>query len=241
MLCYSSCINHCMLYNVQDNASRTTNYHSYKSKLKTLEATDEDYGMKRRRYLSEEIAWTGNEFQKITCGNPDLDTDRISVTLPLFNYSVSSEPYKILNAEDCGKRCIVTAPRKEMCTNKKTVIEYNIGVTFWMYFAIRVFIGILRLYCIYKYCIFYCFLSNCLTFFFLFIKRRTTSRNLFAGVIGGTTFAMFEGAVIAILREQKADYGLQRIYGSIGGMISSPLSGLLIDYASTGKEYTDFR
>lgn len=64
---------------------------------------------------------------------------------------------------------------------------------------------------------------------------------LLAGVIGGTTFAMFEGAVIAILREQKADYGLQRIYGSIGGMISSPLSGLLIDYASTGKGYTDFR
>lgn len=185
----------------EDNASQTTNYHSYKSKLKTLEATDEDYEMKRRRYLSEEIAWTGNEFQKITCGNPDLDTDRISVTLPLFNYSLSSKPYKILNAEDCNKRCIVTAPRKEMCSNKKTVIEYNIGVTFWMYFAIRVFIG----------------------------------------VIGGTTFAMFEGAVIAILREQKADYGLQRIYGSIGGMISSPLSGLLIDYASTGKEYTDFR
>ncbi|KAI5635585.1 MFS_1 like family domain-containing protein [Phthorimaea operculella] len=38
-----------------------------------------------------------------------------------------------------------------------------------------------------------------------------------------------------------SDYGLQRVYGSIGGMISSPLSGLLIDYASRGKGYTDFR
>lgn len=64
---------------------------------------------------------------------------------------------------------------------------------------------------------------------------------LFSGVISGTAFAMFEGAVIAILREQKADYGLQRIYGSIGAMISSPLSGMLIDYASKDKEYTDFR
>lgn len=64
---------------------------------------------------------------------------------------------------------------------------------------------------------------------------------VFIGIIGGTTFAMFEGAVIAVLREQEADYGLQRIYGSIGGMISSPLSGLLIDYASRGKGYTDFR
>ncbi|KAF4523119.1 hypothetical protein B566_EDAN003134 [Ephemera danica] len=61
------------------------------------------------------------------------------------------------------------------------------------------------------------------------------------GVIGGTAFAMFEGAVIATLREYRADYGLQRIYATIGGMISSPLAGLLIDYVSRGKDYTDFR
>lgn len=61
------------------------------------------------------------------------------------------------------------------------------------------------------------------------------------GVVSGTSFAMFEGAVIAILREHKADYGLQRIYATLGGMISSPLSGWLIDYASRGKGYTDFR
>ena len=64
---------------------------------------------------------------------------------------------------------------------------------------------------------------------------------LFVGIIGGTAFAMFEGAVMAILREQKADYGLQRVYANIGGMISSPLSGVLMDYASKGKGYTDFR
>ncbi|XP_017757430.1 PREDICTED: major facilitator superfamily domain-containing protein 6 [Eufriesea mexicana] len=182
------------------NVSQPRN-HSYKSKLKILKATEEDRETKRQRYLSEEIAWTGKEFQKITCGNPDLETERIALTLPLFNYTLSSQPYKTLNAEDCSKRCIVTAPRREMCSNTKTVIEYNVSLTFWLYFVIRVFIS----------------------------------------VIGGTTFAMFEGAVIAILREQKADYGLQRIYGSIGGMISSPLSGLLIDYASAGKGYTDFR
>jgi len=61
------------------------------------------------------------------------------------------------------------------------------------------------------------------------------------GIISGTAFAMFEGAVIATLREYKADYGLQRIYATIGGMISSPLTGLLIDYVSRGKEFTDFR
>jgi hypothetical protein len=64
---------------------------------------------------------------------------------------------------------------------------------------------------------------------------------VFVGIIGGTAFAMFEGAVMAVLREQKADYGLQRVYANIGGMISSPLSGILMDYASKGKGYTDFR
>lgn len=60
-------------------------------------------------------------------------------------------------------------------------------------------------------------------------------------MISGTSFAMFEGAVIATIREQKADYGLQRIYGNIGGMITSPLSGFLIDRASAGKGYIDYR
>lgn len=101
--------------------------------------------MGRQRYLSEEIAWTGSEYQKITCGNPDLETERIVLTLPLYNYSLSSEPYKTINIEDCSKRCIVTAPRKEMCSNMNKVVEYNVGLTFWMYFAIRVFIGELPL------------------------------------------------------------------------------------------------
>lgn len=64
---------------------------------------------------------------------------------------------------------------------------------------------------------------------------------VFIAMIGGTAFAMFEGAVIAVLRDKKADYGLQRIYASIGGMISSPLAGWMIDHFSEGKDYVDFR
>ncbi|XP_031336039.1 uncharacterized protein LOC116165602 isoform X2 [Photinus pyralis] len=64
---------------------------------------------------------------------------------------------------------------------------------------------------------------------------------VFIGMVGGTAYAMYEGAVIAVLREHKADYGLQRVYATIGGMISSPISGFLIDYASKGKDYTDYR
>jgi len=63
---------------------------------------------------------------------------------------------------------------------------------------------------------------------------------VFVGINRGTAFAMFEGAVMAILREQKADHGLQRFYANIGGMMNSPLSGILMDYANKGKGYTDF-
>ena len=52
---------------------------------------------------------------------------------------------------------------------------------------------------------------------------------------------MFRGAVISIIREHDADYGLQRIYGNLGGMISAPIAGFMLDYASRGKGYTDFR
>nr|CAI5848679.1 unnamed protein product [Callosobruchus analis] len=106
-----------------------------------------------------------------------------------------------LNLEQCSRRCLLTAPRRQLCQNAKTTIEMDTSLTFWTYLSIRVFVGI----------------------------------------ISGTSFAMFEGAVIAILREHKADYGLQRIYATIGGMISSPISGWMIDYASKGKSYTDFR
>lgn len=77
-------------------------------------------------------------------------------------------------------------------------------------------------------------------------KRRLTWNNIsdniqFWAGTNGIFIWTFSGAVIAMLREHKGDYGLQRIYASIGGMISSPLSGMLIDYASENKGYTDFR
>ncbi|XP_012265072.2 uncharacterized protein LOC105691281 [Athalia rosae] len=190
-------------FGVTTNSSNDNiNHRGYKSKLKLLNATNIDILEAKRQYISEAISWTGNYgFQKLKCANPDRKEQKIALTVPLINYTNGVDVYKSLYMEGCSKRCVVTAARKDICSNTETVIEYNIKLTFWLYLVIRVFIG----------------------------------------MIGGTAFAMFEGAVIAILREQKADYGLQRIYGSIGGMISSPLSGMLIDYVSSGKEYTDFR
>jgi len=125
-----------------------------------------------------------------------LQSDReVSISVPLMypNHSV------VLSS--CRARCLLTAPRANVCTNLEENEVYNTHLTFWSSMVIRVFVGI----------------------------------------ISGTAFAMFEGAVVAILREQKADYGLQRVFANVGGMISSPISGILMDYASKGKGYTDFR
>ena len=185
-----------------DPSRSVTNYTEESTKLKGIEVNYIDRLEKKRRYLVEESARFGtNDFNLVKCQNPESSTQKVSVNLPLVNWTFSSEPYRSLYIEGCSKRCVLTAPRSQICGNKETIVEFNVSLTFWAYFAIRVFIGI----------------------------------------ISGTAFAMYEGAVIAILREHKADYGLQRIYGSIGGMISSPLSGMLIDYASQGKGYTDFR
>ncbi|XP_050497571.1 uncharacterized protein LOC114342205 [Diabrotica virgifera virgifera] len=56
-------------------------------------------------------------------------------------------------------------------------------------------------------------------------------------VINSASIIMFE----AIVREQNDDYGLKRVYVMIGGMICSPFSGWMVDYASLGKNYHDFR
>lgn len=194
---------HCEFGKFANNEKRVdTVYPEMWTKLKSIESNYIDRLEKKRRFLVEEMAsWGSDVFDGVRCQNPDVATTRVSIDVPLVNWTISNGSYKNLYIENCSKRCVLTALRSEMCSNKETVVEYNIQLTFWLYLGIRVFIGI----------------------------------------IGGTAFAMFEGAVIAILREQKADYGLQRIYGSIGGMISSPLSGLFIDWASQGKVYTDFR
>ncbi|XP_072758531.1 uncharacterized protein [Anoplolepis gracilipes] len=200
------CKNHTLcafdyLMEPKNNINQTINYHLYKSKIKSLKSDEEDLQQERQRYLVEEISLKGENFQKVTCDNSDNINDQITIDMQLYDHVNLETTKQVLHTNKCNKKCIVVVPRKTMCSNMNTEIEYNVSLTFWLYLIIRVFIGI----------------------------------------IGGTTFAMFEGAVIAILREQQADYGLQRIYGNIGGMISSPLSGLLIDYISRDKGYTDFR
>lgn len=199
---YTSCVFDNLMKS-KDNINRTINYHLYKSKIKSLKPDEDDLQEEQQRYLSEKISWAGEDFRKPICDDLESNiNNQITIQVRLYDHEANLEATnRVLNINECKKKCIVTLPRNAVCSNMNMEVEYNVKLTFWLYLVIRVFIGI----------------------------------------IGGTTFAMFEGAVIAILREQEADYGLQRIYGSIGGMISSPLSGVLIDYASKGKGYTDFR
>jgi hypothetical protein len=38
---------------------------------------------------------------------------------------------------------------------------------------------------------------------------------------------LFEGAVVAIIKEQGGDYGLQRLFGTFGAIIFGPIAGKL--------------
>ena len=38
---------------------------------------------------------------------------------------------------------------------------------------------------------------------------------------------LFEGAVVAIIKSDGGDYGLQKLFGTAGGIIFGPLAGML--------------
>ena len=52
---------------------------------------------------------------------------------------------------------------------------------------------------------------------------------------------LFEGAVIAILRNNNGDFGLQRLYANIGTVVMTPISGVLIDVISSKSGTDNFR
>ncbi|KAK8392898.1 hypothetical protein O3P69_013132 [Scylla paramamosain] len=68
---------------------------------------------------------------------------------------------------------------------------------------------------------------------------------LLVRVLNGFTlaasFTLFDGAAMAILKEHKGDYGLQRLYGNLGAIFLTPISGLLIDRSSEEDGDQDYR
>ncbi|XP_017782845.1 PREDICTED: uncharacterized protein LOC108567096 [Nicrophorus vespilloides] len=185
----------CLLGN-KNQLEKIKSFNNIKARVDLRNESNDDIIENKRVY---DIIHLGDDtLSNVSCATGDKG-EYVSVQLALMDRNGSV--YKNLEMGSCATKCLATSDRSNFCSNKNTVVEVDVNVTFWSYLAVRVFIGI----------------------------------------IGGTAYTMFEGAVIAILREYKADYGLQRMYASLGGMISSPLAGLLIDYASQGKGYTDYR
>ncbi|XP_077298637.1 uncharacterized protein LOC143919921 [Arctopsyche grandis] len=142
-------------------------------------------------------------FAKPTCvDNIGVDDEEVSIEILFQEMKSKGESISTtIQLDECTAKCLVTAPREQLCSNKNEEIDINVQLTFWSYLTGRVFLSI----------------------------------------ISSTGAVMFEGAVIALLREYGGDYGLQKLYGIVGAMISSPLSGILIDYISRDKDYKDFR
>ena len=65
-------------------------------------------------------------------------------------------------------------------------------------------------------------------------------RVLFAVILGGA-MVLFEGACLAVVLEVHGDLGLQRLFGVVGLMIFSPVSGALIDHFSVDGQVADYR
>ncbi|XP_042222971.1 major facilitator superfamily domain-containing protein 6-like [Homarus americanus] len=55
---------------------------------------------------------------------------------------------------------------------------------------------------------------------------------LLNGLTLATSFTLFDGAAIAILKQYSGEYGLQRLYANLGAIVVTPVSGVLIDVFS---------
>jgi hypothetical protein len=44
-------------------------------------------------------------------------------------------------------------------------------------------------------------------------------------IFRASSLMLFEGAVVAIIKEHGGDYGLQKIFGTMGAVVFGPLSG----------------
>ena len=54
-------------------------------------------------------------------------------------------------------------------------------------------------------------------------------------VLRASSVMMFEGAVVVTIKQMGGDYGLQKLFGTFGAIIWGPISGQIIDMASTAS------
>jgi hypothetical protein len=105
-----------------------------------MKISDADVAENRLRYLENSVNWPGFGNKTTRCAASEDYEELVSVQVELRN-DTTDELYDIFRAEGCNRICILTAPRKNICTNNKMQIEYNVKLTFWSYLVVRVFIG----------------------------------------------------------------------------------------------------
>ncbi len=52
-------------------------------------------------------------------------------------------------------------------------------------------------------------------------------------VLRASSLMLFEGAVVVIIKEHGGDYGLQKLFGTAGAVVFSPIAGKIIDASSS--------
>ena len=59
-------------------------------------------------------------------------------------------------------------------------------------------------------------------------------------ILRAASLMLFEGAVVVIIKEHGGDYGLQKLFGTFGAIIFSPIAGKLIDATSSHFNREDY-
>lgn len=72
--------------------------------------------------------------------------ENVSAFVYLHNPENNLEIMQTIELPKCEARCLITAARKDICTNLKKEVIYDPQLTFWVYLVIRVFIGMIGEY-----------------------------------------------------------------------------------------------
>jgi len=74
----------------------------------------------------------------------------------------------------------------------------------------------------------------------LFVLGCYISLRALIDVLRASSCMMFEGAVVVTIKTLGGDYGLQKLFGTFGAIIWGPISGQIIDMASTASGKEDY-
>lgn len=113
---------------LQGESNEATSYEPFKTVLKSFNETTESPVMKNK-YLVEKTNWTENNMMNVECENGEQIYQKVFI---------SAGKHNIMN---CHQRCLLTAPRSEICSNLKEEVLYNIQLTFWLYLSYRLLNG----------------------------------------------------------------------------------------------------